>query len=108
MHWSIAVLHGTRRRSVSSDSKARDLPSAPVPPDTVSWYRAEGDASDFVGGNHGTLMNGTTFTAGKVGQAFHFDGIDDRVEVRKCTKSEPDDGGDSGCMGEPPGLNKDT
>ena len=31
--------------------EARDLPAAPVPADIVSWYRAEGDASDFVGGN---------------------------------------------------------
>ena len=55
----------------------------------MSWYRAEGDASDFVGGNHGTLMNGTTFIAGKVGQAFLFDGIDDRVEVANAPNLNP-------------------
>ena len=61
--------------------EARDLPAAPVPAGIVSWYRAEGDASDFVGGNHGTLVNGATFTAGKVGQAFFFDGVDDQVSI---------------------------
>lgn len=46
----------------------------------VSWYRAESDATDFQDGNDGTL-NGATFAAGKVGQAFSFDGGDDRVST---------------------------
>ena len=47
--------------------EARDLPAAPVPADIVSWYRAEGDASDFIGDNNGTLVGGATFWAGKSG-----------------------------------------
>src|SRR6478752_2456572 len=39
---------------------------AAVPAGLVSWYRAEGDASDSAGSNEGTLLNGATFTAGKV------------------------------------------
>lgn len=54
---------------------------AAVPADIVSWFRAEGDALDFVDGNHGTLQNGTDFAPGLVGQAFRFDGVDDFVEV---------------------------
>ena len=69
--------------------EVRDLPAAPVPAGIVSWYRAEGDASDFVGGNHGTLMNGATFTAGKVGQAFLFDGNDDFVSILDDPSLEP-------------------
>ena len=34
-----------------------------------------------MGPNHGTLKNGTGFSAGKVGQAFAFDGEDDHIEV---------------------------
>lgn len=45
----------------------------------ISWWRAEDDASDAAGSNHGTLHNGAGFTAGQVGKGFLFDGIDDRV-----------------------------
>ena len=45
----------------------------------VSWWPADGDARDIVGGNHGTLLNGTTFTPGHVGEAFSFDGVNDFV-----------------------------
>ena len=69
--------------------EGRDLPSAPVPADIVSWYRAEGDASDFVGDNDGTLLNGATFTAGKVGQAFLLDGVDDLISIPDDPSLEP-------------------
>ncbi len=36
---------------------------------------------DTAGGNHGTLRNGATLTAGKVGHAFSFDGVNDTVEI---------------------------
>jgi hypothetical protein len=42
----------------------------------VGWWRAEGDARDSVGTNHGTLEGAVTFSAGKIGQAFEFDGTD--------------------------------
>src|SRR2546425_1221831 len=44
-------------------------------------WRAEGDANDNVGNNDGTLVNGATFAAGEVGQAFSLDGVDDYVEI---------------------------
>ncbi|MDO9068905.1 MAG: LamG domain-containing protein, partial [Deltaproteobacteria bacterium] len=47
----------------------------------VSWWKAEGNAYDSVGGNHGTLQGGTTYATGQVGQAFSFDGVDDYVNV---------------------------
>ena len=42
------------------------------PSGLVSWWRAEGNAHDSQGGNHGTLTTGVTYVAGKVGQAFSF------------------------------------
>lgn len=53
----------------------------PPPANLVSWWRAEGDANDTMGTNNGTLHNGTTFTTGKVGQGFSFDGIDDYIVI---------------------------
>jgi len=60
-----------------------NLPPLCVSPSSnlVSWWRAEGSALDNVDGSNGTLRNGAAFTAGRVGQAFSFDGVDDYVEV---------------------------
>src|SRR5262249_54495853 len=48
---------------------------------TVSWWKAEGAANDSVDGNGGTPQGGTTFTAGKFGQAFTFSSNSDGVVV---------------------------
>jgi predicted ribosomally synthesized peptide with SipW-like signal peptide len=55
----------------------------PILPPTgmVSWWTGDGTANDFYNINNGTLGGGATYTAGKVGQAFSFDGIDDSVFV---------------------------
>ena len=48
-----------------------------IPPPTgiVAWWRAEGDSTlDIVGGNNGVFLGEPSFTTGKVGQAFNFDG----------------------------------
>jgi hypothetical protein len=37
--------------------------------------------NDVIGTNHGTLTNGCRFTAGKIGQAFLFDGVNDYVAL---------------------------
>ncbi len=52
-----------------------------APAGLVGWWRAEGNARDSVGTNHGTLRNGAGFAAGKVGQAFSLDGTDDCIEI---------------------------
>ena len=61
---------------------------APVPPSTcvpaptnlVSWWRAEGNATDAAGTNNGILL-GTTFAAGEVGQAFQMNGVTNAVRI---------------------------
>lgn len=54
----------------------------PPPAGLVSWWPAEGVATDITGGNDGTLMGATVFTAGMVGQAFKFGGAtNDAVSV---------------------------
>ena len=49
--------------------------------DLVSYWRGEGNACDSADGNHGARVGGTTFAAGKVGQAFSLNGFNDYVEV---------------------------
>lgn len=51
----------------------------------VAWWRAENNAFDSVGTNHGTLRNGTTFGPGKVGEALSFHGTNDFVQVGQNT-----------------------
>ncbi|MBI5773962.1 MAG: hypothetical protein HZA89_09510, partial [Verrucomicrobia bacterium] len=55
-------------------------PTANVP-GAIAWFRAESNALDSVGPNHGTLLGGATFAAGQVGQAFSFSGANDAVSV---------------------------
>src|ERR1044071_892620 len=54
---------------------------APVTHGLVSSWKGEGNANDSVDSNNGVLLNGLGFTSGEVGQAFSFDGIDDRILV---------------------------
>jgi hypothetical protein len=61
------------------------FPCTPVPSGLVSWWRAEGDAADMAGLNNGTLLNGTTFAQGYVGQAFSFNGVDSSVRFPDVT-----------------------
>src|SRR5438552_4911870 len=62
-------------------NEAVEQACTPPPPDMVSWWSGDGNANDIQGSNNGILENGATFTAGKVGQAFSFDGVDDYVRV---------------------------
>lgn len=52
-----------------------------IPPasNLASRYKGENNANDSQGINNATI-SGATFTAGKVGQAFFFDGVDDFVQ----------------------------
>ena len=51
-----------------------DISCIVSPPGQVSWWAGEGNANDIRGDNNGTLVNGATFAAGEVEQAFSFDG----------------------------------
>lgn len=66
------------------------LPSCTNPPSgLLSWWRAENDARDSVGGNDGKLMNAAGFAAGAVRQAFAFDGTNQYVEVPDSPTLDP-------------------
>jgi hypothetical protein len=42
----------------------------PAPSDLISWWRGENNGLDSADGNNGTLLDGTTYAGGKVGQTF--------------------------------------
>lgn len=55
---------------------------SPTPSGLVAWYPGDGNGNDISGNNnHGTLQNGATFAAGKAGQAFSLDGMDDLISA---------------------------
>lgn len=53
----------------------------PAPAGLISWWRAENSTLDSSGSNNGISFNGVTFTAGRVGSAFSFDGVDDHIRI---------------------------
>lgn len=63
--------------------------AAPVPAGLISWWRAEGNALDSIGTNHGVLTNGATFATGQVGQTFALDGANDYVQVPDSSSLRP-------------------
>ncbi|MBC7899904.1 MAG: carboxypeptidase regulatory-like domain-containing protein, partial [Saprospiraceae bacterium] len=82
-----SILTGEIRAYAAKDeAEESSIPTACVPPDAnlISWYRAEGNASDEQGANNGTLGSSAIFTAGKVGQAFQ------TISANGSTVSIPD------------------
>lgn len=53
--------------------------SFPAPTVPLLWWPGDGNASDFQGTRNGTLVGNVTFAAGKVNQAFEFDGVNGAV-----------------------------
>ncbi len=90
----LALTHPTGQTSYAYDvlnrlsrvaaSDATTCPASPTA-DLVSWWRAEGTATDSQDGNTGTLQNGLTFATGRVGQAFSLDGVNDYVAIPFAT-----------------------
>lgn len=58
-----------------------------APSDLEHWWTADGNTFDIIGGEHGLLVGGTTYGAGKVAQAFDLDGANDQVVVPNNTKA---------------------
>jgi serine/threonine protein kinase len=59
-----------------------ERPPAKRPPEgLVAWWRADGNAKDSAGDNHGSLKGEVKFAPGVAGQAFDFDGISGRIDL---------------------------
>src|SRR5216117_3142664 len=64
----------------------------PPPSGMLSWWTGDDSAADLVGPNDAVLLNGATFSTGKVGKAFNLDGLDDRVDVADDASLNPGTG----------------
>jgi hypothetical protein len=52
-----------------------------APSGLVSWWPGDGNATDSVDGNPGTLQGAVTFVSGKVDETFALDGVSDYVSI---------------------------
>jgi hypothetical protein len=54
---------------------------APMASGMINWWPADGNPNDLKGYAQGTLMGGTSYTSGQVGQAFTFNGTNAYVSL---------------------------
>ena len=73
---------------MSTDAAGNVTAPASQPQGLVSWWQAEGDATDALGNNNGTLQGTVGFVPGRVGQAFSFAGAG-YVEVAASPTLQP-------------------
>lgn len=74
--------HGTDTSS-NALLTVNSIVCTPPPSGLVGWWQAENNGSDSASTNTALLQNGASFAAGKVGQAFSFDGVNDFARVNK-------------------------
>jgi serine/threonine protein kinase len=73
--WGIKGIRSTRTLNRTSNSQVAGNPGEPpLTSELAGWWQAEGNALDSSGTNHGRLIEGVGFDAGKIGQAFVFNG----------------------------------
>jgi sugar lactone lactonase YvrE len=68
--------------NAGANGKCKVTQCVAPPTNIIGWWPGDNTAIDIQGGNNGTLQgNYAGFATGKVGQAFHFQGNNDGVEV---------------------------
>jgi hypothetical protein len=65
----------------NAGSAGKCKPCIPPPSGMVAWWPGDGNANDIVDGNNGSPEGGLSFTAGKVAEAFSFNGTDADVKI---------------------------
>ena len=82
--WLLPASTGAAQRA-----PADQLVCVQPPANLAAWWPLDTDAADLVGANHGTLHNGPTFVAGRVGGAIHFGSGNDYVLVPNSPAINP-------------------
>ena len=61
----------------------------PAPAGLIGWWSGDDDASDVQANHNGALLNGATFGPGRVGPAFHSDGISGFIGIPDAPDLRP-------------------
>ena len=80
-----ATTTNTTTQTPTQTTTPTSAPCVQPPVDMVSWWPGEGNATDIIDGNSGTLQGGTSFTPAVVGQGFTFASDNDRVTIAHNT-----------------------
>jgi len=80
-YWLVASNVGGVVTSAVATLTVNPITCAAAPTGLVGWWQAEGNGADSANTNAATLQNGVTFAAGKAGQGFSFDGVDDLISL---------------------------
>jgi len=78
--WTCNGLYGGTNASCSASVQISNSCS-PQQPGLVSWWPGNNNANDLIGGNNGTLENGTGFGLGEVEDAFFLNGSNQYVLI---------------------------
>jgi len=88
--YQVSAQDAATNESTKSTSQQATTQQTTTVPGLVAHYKFDGDATDSSGnGNHGTLVNGPTFTTGQIGQAINLDGGNDYINVPNSSSFEP-------------------
>lgn len=60
-----------------------------LPPGAIGWWAGENNANDNFGLNNGTNVLGASFAAGRVGQAFVFNGTNNYIQIPDSSALSP-------------------
>jgi hypothetical protein len=85
----ISNAYGSTNSKLATLTVSSSSSCDPVPSGIISWWPGEGNANDIIGNNNGVLENDVAFTQGVVGQAFHFNGSNQDVQIPYSTSLEP-------------------
>ena len=67
----------------------QNCPCITTPSGIVGWWTGDGDAEDISNGNEGTVYGGVTYSTGKIGMAFSFDGTSGYIRIPNTTLLQP-------------------
>lgn len=73
---------GSRETTSTTEVRIDLLSASSIGRQATSWWPGNDTPEDVIGGRHAATLNGVGYSAGVVGSAFVFDGVNDMARVR--------------------------